>query len=89
MEATTRCQSCGMPLGLGFFGSEVDGTSSQEYCKFCWQKGQFVEPDLQLQDMIDRSVQHMHSELQFSEDKARQIAEEVIPQLGRWHKVVM
>jgi hypothetical protein len=46
--------------------------------------GSFTEPDLQLDQMIERSVNHMTSELQMPEDRAIQLAQTVIPELKRW-----
>jgi ribosomal protein S14 len=84
MEEKIRCQSCGMPLGEGFFGTEADGSPSEDYCKFCYQGGAFVEPDLTLDRMLMRSIAYMTDELGFSDQKARRSAEGVIPFLKRW-----
>lgn len=44
MDDKPRRQSCGMPLGApGYFGTEVDGTENKEFCKFCFQNGNFTE----------------------------------------------
>jgi len=82
-----RCQSCGMPLGTGFYGTNADESETQEYCKFCFRSGVFTEPDLILPQMITRSIDHMIFELHFSEEKARALAEETIPKLRRWQEL--
>lgn len=46
----TQCQSCGMPLKKGA-GTEVDGSASTMYCHFCYQNGQFTQPDVTLAEM--------------------------------------
>lgn len=79
-----RCQSCGMPLGEGYFGSNADGAPNADYCKYCYQNGQFTEPRLSLTEMINISVHHMITELQYSEEEARKLARETIPHLKRW-----
>ena len=81
-----RCQSCGMPLAHGFYGTEQDGSDNHEYCKFCYERGAFTSPDLTLQGMVDLSVLHMMKELQFPEETARQMSESIIPHLKRWTK---
>ena len=73
-----------MPLGVGFFGTEADGSFSQEYCKLCYHNGAFVEPDMTLDRMLMRSIAYMTDELGYSDQKARRSAEGVIPFLKRW-----
>lgn len=77
-----------MPLGHEeFYGTNADETENREYCKFCFFNGHFVESKLSLKDMIERSVQYMTTELDYAEENARKISEEVIPQLKRWIEV--
>ncbi|MEO8581416.1 MAG: zinc ribbon domain-containing protein [Patescibacteria group bacterium] len=84
MTEKIRCQSCGMPLGEGFFGTNANGSLTQEYCKFCFQLGKFTHPELTIPDMIRMSVKNMVEELHLDEDKAKTLAESFIPQLKRW-----
>jgi hypothetical protein len=83
-----RCQSCGMALGFPlpeeYFGTNADGTHNKEYCQFCFKGGQFTKPDLTLQQMIDLSIEHMTTQLEFPKEKAERLANEIIPQLKRW-----
>lgn len=79
-----RCQSCGMPLGKEWYGTEKEGTESTTYCMYCYQNGLFTDPDRTLEKMIEISVNHMMEELHFSRVKAQEMAHAVIPQLGRW-----
>jgi hypothetical protein len=84
MDQKIRCQSCGMPLGEGFYGTNADGTQNEEYCKFCFQKGAFTEPELNLHGMIKKSVRYMTEELALSVEKAREMSLNLIPRLKRW-----
>lgn len=84
MQEKQRCQSCGMPLGDGFFGTNADGSFTKEYCKFCFQNGNFVDLTLTVEDMIKLSVKNMTDELGFDEEKAKTLAESFIPKLKRW-----
>lgn len=86
METRNRCQSCGMPLGEGFFGTEHDGTPATEWCHLCYQQGDFVEPELTLNAMIARSVDHMIGALGMPPERAESLAQEVIPTLRRWRR---
>ena len=86
MEDKIRCQSCGMPLGPGFFGSDADGREVQEYCKFCYVNGVFTKPDMTMEEMIRTSVSHMMDELGMPEEKAQELAKSTIPTLKRWSK---
>ena len=53
MASTSRCQSCGMPLGADpkGGGTNVDGSVSTEYCSFCYQNGKFHNPGMTLDEM--------------------------------------
>ena len=52
MENKNLCQSCSMPLdSLDVAGTEKDGSPSKEYCKYCYQKGLFINPNMTLEEM--------------------------------------
>ena len=79
------CQSCGMPLSDEVLGIEANGTLSNEYCKFCYQGGEFTEPDLTLEEQIVNAANFA--------DQAGMTVEEVTawakathPTLKRWKK---
>ncbi len=53
------CQSCGMPLVTAEdHGTEADGSASQDYCQYCYQKGAFTS-SMTMEEMIDFCVPHM------------------------------
>ena len=85
-EPSIRCQSCGMPLGDGFYGTDSDGSVTKEYCKFCFQDGAFTMPGLTADDMIKRSVDFMTKNLGIPAQKAEEMSRAVIPGLKRWKK---
>ncbi|HVZ67037.1 MAG TPA: zinc ribbon domain-containing protein [Patescibacteria group bacterium] len=84
MDSKPRCQSCGMPLGIGFYGTNKDGSPSSEYCKFCFENGEFREPDITLDEMMGRSVANMVDDLGMGREEAERLAQETIPNLKRW-----
>lgn len=41
------CQSCGMPIvSSGQLGTEKDGSTNNDYCKYCYENGEFKEKTL-------------------------------------------
>ena len=48
MEDKKRCQSCGMPIDAAFanLGTERRWSPATEYCTFCFQNGDFTNPEL-------------------------------------------
>jgi hypothetical protein len=80
----SRCQSCGMPLAEGFYGTNADATENQEFCKLCFENGEFTEPDLTLKEMIGKSIRQMTRHLKMDDDQAEVLANAVIPTLKRW-----
>jgi hypothetical protein len=87
MDTNARCQSCGMPLGsAGFYGTNADGSDAMEYCRFCFQQGAFVEPELTVDEMVDRSIEYMTNSMKFDKAEAEALSKGVIPGLKRWQK---
>ena len=82
MEAI--CQSCGMPLRRREdFGTNRDGSRSDEYCFHCFQKGRFLDEGITLQGKIDKNVQFA-IRMGMKEAEARKMASSVLPKLKRW-----
>ena len=56
MEKTYKnCQSCGMPLKKSPHGggTNADGSINTMYCPYCYEKGQFKQPDWSASQMQD------------------------------------
>ena len=52
MESKKLCQSCSMPLdNPELLGTEKDGSKSLEYCTYCYQHGNFINPGMTLPEM--------------------------------------
>ena len=86
MDGKLRCQSCGMPLSkeFGNFGTNADGTESDEFCVFCFANGDFTNPNQTLEEMIASSIENMTTDLQMPLERARELANSFIPTLRRW-----
>ena len=53
------CNSCGRPIVKADYGTNADGSLNDEYCKDCFQNGEFTEPDITLEEMIIRKTKEM------------------------------
>ncbi|ABR49933.1 conserved hypothetical protein [Alkaliphilus metalliredigens QYMF] len=80
------CQSCAMPMGDTdeMYGSNLDGTKNEDYCKYCYMEGTFTS-DISMEKMIEVCVPHMVSaNSAMNEDEARKMMKEFFPTLKRW-----
>ena len=79
------CQSCGMPMeNEEVFGTNLDGSKNQEYCHYCFQNGEFTNADITMEEMSDLVAGFMAKEMKITENKAKEMAKNFIPQLKRW-----
>jgi len=86
MNETSICQSCGMPMrSPEDFGTNADGSQSDEYCRYCFQNGEFTAK-MELPEYIEMQIKIAVEKLGMSEEKAREMAESTIPNLKRWKK---
>ena len=88
MEMTEQkhCQSCGMPMGKGdeLYGTETNGSRSQDYCNYCYQNGQFLFCGT-MAEMIEICVPHIVAyNPAMTAEQARQMMEHFLPMLKRW-----
>ncbi|MDI6731107.1 MAG: zinc ribbon domain-containing protein [Candidatus Margulisbacteria bacterium] len=78
------CQSCSMPLRSDKdFGTNADGSANQEYCRFCFQNGKFTDEGISMEQKIDKMVS-MAKSMNIPEAKAREMAQNILPNLKRW-----
>jgi hypothetical protein len=83
------CQSCGMPMKVEEdFGTELNRDKNEEYCKFCYQNGEFTDKEITLKEKIDKLVNLSVNNLGMSEEQARKMAETKLPKLKRWEKTI-
>jgi hypothetical protein len=80
------CESCGMPMGETdeMYGSEANGNKSADYCKHCYEKGSFTNPNITLKEMRDSVAAIMVKDFGFSLEDAKEQCNEGIPNLKRW-----
>ncbi|MBU0672158.1 MAG: zinc ribbon domain-containing protein [Candidatus Margulisbacteria bacterium] len=80
------CQSCSMPLRREEdLGTNADGSKNQEYCHFCYKDGKFTDGVITMEQKIEKLV-GMAAKMNISEAQARQMAQNILPNLKRWKK---
>ena len=79
-----NCQSCSMPLKKDEKGggSNADGSISKMYCSFCYENGNFINPDMTVNEMQEL-VKIKLKEIRFPGFLA-DIFTKGIPKLERW-----
>ncbi|EHJ00996.1 hypothetical protein CDLVIII_4485 [Clostridium sp. DL-VIII] len=80
------CQSCGMPMeSKEVLGTNNDGSNNEEYCIYCYQKGNFTSPNVTMEKEIEICVPFM-KEAGMTEVEAKRLLQETLPNLKRWKK---
>jgi len=80
------CQSCTYPLHKPEeLGTNADGSLNADYCVYCYKDGEWVDPTMTVQGVIDYTVPYMVSP-SMTADEARTKLEEFVPNLKRWKK---
>ena len=83
MESVFNCQSCYMPMDAADkFGTEKDGSKSEDYCVHCYQAGGFTTSQT-LEQAVETNIPWWKGEGE-SDDVARARIMEVFPKLKRW-----
>ena len=83
MELENFCQSCSLPLDDSEMrGTEKDGSKSLEYCKYCYQNGEFTNPDMTLKEMTSEVISRM--EKMHIDSTTIDLAVISLPNLKRW-----
>lgn len=77
------CQCCGMPLTDEVISREKDNSFNEDYCKWCYNDGEFVYKNLD--ELLDFLAEHMSNE-SFPPEQARKYFEEQLPKLKYWNK---
>lgn len=79
----TICQSCGMPLNSKEqMGLEKDGSISLDYCKYCYEKGEFIHK-VSLQEYIQMCAMY-GTQAGMSNEQMKAHCTKLFPTLKRW-----
>jgi len=68
-------------------GTEKDGSKNSEYCKYCYQDGNLIEPDMtlsQMKEMVTMQMKKMNLP-----ETIIQHSLHALPGLKRWQKEVV
>lgn len=77
------CQSCAMPMqNPDDFGTNADGSNNNEYCSYCFRNGKFTEPNMTVEQMIEKCAGIM-KQIQMPQAQIEQ-TKTFIPMLKRW-----
>ncbi len=81
---SNHCQSCGMPMKRDpeAGGTNADGSKNEHYCSYCFQSGEFTQPDFTAQQMQDFCIGKM-KEMGFPKIVGWFLTRG-IPKLDRW-----
>ena len=82
------CQSCGMPMNEDKLkGSNIDDTLSNDYCSFCFQKGNLtnnVSLDEQVEMGLPYFPPYINAKTTEEKDRIKQQSKEFLSSLKRW-----
>lgn len=79
------CQSCGMPIvSDDQFGTEADGSKSADYCRYCYEKGEFIDK-VTMEEYIDMCAQY-GAQAGMTSEEMKAHCEKLFPTLKRWTK---
>ena len=65
------------------FGTEADETLSVDYCTHCYQDGEFVDPDLTIEQMSAIAADFIEAD-DVTMAEARAISKTLLSDLKRW-----
>lgn len=84
------CQSCAMPMDKATdeqWGTDADGSRSNEYCAVCYNNGSFISPDMTMEQMIEISAKGWSdSDPSVSFDQALEECKKILPMMKRWQQ---
>ena len=80
------CQSCGMPMTANDHGTNSDGSSNADYCKYCFADGDFTKEQT-MEEKIESCIPFLIEDGECeTEEQAREQLMKIIPNLKRWKK---
>ncbi len=78
------CQCCGTPFSIPNMdkGSDADGNENPDYCKWCYDNGQFANATMD--EVIEKSAPYLMQATGVSLDEAVSFMGALLPSLKRW-----
>lgn len=79
------CQCCSMPIpDPQLHGTEIDGSASTNFCKYCYDHGSFTAQDVTMDDFIEQTAPMEAQALGISNEEAISLMATLLPHLDRW-----
>ena len=77
------CQSCAMPVPTDdLLGTNKDGSLNNDYCKYCYQNGEFID-NVTMEEYIDMCSQ-FGEQAGMTNEEMKKYCTQVFPTLKRW-----
>ena len=77
------CQSCGMPIDSNdLLGTNKDGSFNQDYCKYCYNDGEFID-NVTMEEYIDMCSQY-GEQAGMTNSEMKEYCTKLFPTLKRW-----
>lgn len=77
------CQSCGMPMeSEDVYGTNADGSLNEDYCKYCYDKGEFIHK-VSMEEFIEM-CSGFGEQAGMTNEEMKAHCEMLFPELLRW-----
>ena len=88
MPMSYYCQCCSMPIpDDDLHGTEADGSKSVDFCKYCYDHGDFTAKGMTMDEFIEATAPMEAKALGVSLDEAVSLMATLLPHLKRWREV--
>ncbi len=85
MPVEYYCQSCSMPISdPALHGTNADGSPSGDYCKYCYDKGNFTAKNVDMDEFIEATAELEANAMGISREEAVSLMATLLPHLKRW-----
>jgi hypothetical protein len=79
------CESCGRTLrNRSIYGTEANFSLNTHYCRYCYDKGELLEPEITMEQMIEKVADIMVFKSKVPRSVALKRATSLVPPLKRW-----
>ena len=79
------CQSCGMPIESNdVLGTNTDGSINNDYCKYCYQNGEFIDK-VTMEEYIEMCSKYGY-QAGMTNEEMKEYCQNLFPNLKRWNK---
>ena len=78
-----HCESCGMILTPGDYGTSANGNKDEHWCKWCYQNGEYTY-ETTMEAMIEDCAPRLAENTGMTNDEAVSLMGAVLPHLKRW-----